>query len=57
VSSFPGNRKLNCDTGFQRFQPVLAIFHLQSTQFATMNAPRTGPEARVTIMSPVKFAF
>jgi hypothetical protein len=26
----------------QRFQPVLAIINLQSTQFANTNAPRTG---------------
>jgi hypothetical protein len=39
VPDFPGNRNLNRDTGFQ---PVLAIINLQSTQFASIIAPRTG---------------
>jgi hypothetical protein len=42
VPVFPGNRHLNCDTGFQRGTPVLAIFHLQADGFAGMNAPRAG---------------
>jgi len=29
VPDFPANRNFNCDTGFQRFQPGLAIINLQ----------------------------
>jgi len=39
VPDFPGNRNLNRDTGFQ---PVLAIINSQSTQFANIDAQRTG---------------
>jgi hypothetical protein len=37
---------LNRDTGLRRFQPVLAIINLQSTQFASIIAPRTGRRRR-----------
>jgi len=39
VPDFPGNRNLNLDPGLH---PVPVIINLQSTQFANVNAQRTG---------------
>jgi hypothetical protein len=43
-----GNYTVNCDTGFQRFQPVPTTFDFQSARIRDTRTTH-GPEARVTI--------